>query len=85
MSLAEWFGSLFVLPAVWPLISFRHDAANVVESMDWRLEKFDGEPPLPGENKLPVEIIEGGDNKPTTVRRLTADGVSYVAVDPGEN
>lgn len=33
----------------------------------WKLEKFDGEAPLPGEHKLPVEVIEGGDDLPTVV------------------
>ena len=40
----------------------------------WVLEKFDGDPPKPGENKLPVEVIEGGDGLPTVVKRRDSSG-----------
>lgn len=32
---------------------------------EWRLDKFDGDPPGPGETKIPVEYITGGDELPT--------------------
>lgn len=35
------------------------------EVVSWKLEKFDGDPPQPGEHKLPVEIIRGGKDRPT--------------------
>ena len=40
----------------------------------WVLEKFDGDPPQPGEDKLPVEVIEGGDGLPTVVKRRDSSG-----------
>lgn len=42
----------------------------------WRLAKYDGDPPKPGEHKEPVEIIEGGDDIPTRVifRKEASDG-----------
>lgn len=43
------------------------DLSKLVERVDWRLEKYDGDPPKPGEKKLPVEVIEGGDGRPTVV------------------
>lgn len=43
------------------------DAPKVKVHRHFRLEKFDGEPPQPGEHKDPVEIIEGGDGEPTVV------------------
>lgn len=47
----------------------------------WKLEKFDGELPQPGENKLPVEVIEGGDGLPTVTRypqREAAEAAAHV-------
>lgn len=40
----------------------------------WRLNKYVGDPPKPGEDKEPFEIIEGGDGLPTRVvhRRVGA-------------
>ncbi len=35
----------------------------------FRLTKYDGDPPRPGEDKAPVEIIQGGDGLPTRVWR----------------
>lgn len=37
-------------------------------SVDYTLEKFDGEK-VPGDGKEPVEIIQGGDGKPTFLLR----------------
>ena len=37
-------------------------------SVDYILEKFDGEK-VPGDGKEPVEIIQGGDGKPTFLLR----------------
>lgn len=39
----------------------------------WRLDKYDGDPPQDGEEKAPVEYIEGGDGLPTR-RYVLRDG-----------
>lgn len=45
----------------------REAAVKVTQIVRWRLEKFDGEPPQPGELKTPVEVITGGDGIPTVI------------------
>jgi len=46
------------------------DEAGVnVEVTHFRLTKYEGDPPQPGEEKEPIEIIQGGDNLPTRVWR----------------
>lgn len=45
----------------------------------WKLEKFDGDPPQPGEHKLPLEVIEGGDGLPTTHRYPQREAAAALA------
>ena len=41
------------------------ETVKVKAVLDWKLEKFDGDPPTFEGEKEPVEIITGGDDKPT--------------------
>lgn len=52
----------------------RKEMPKVEVKGNFRLEKFDGEH-VPGDGKLPVEIIEGGDTRP--FRHLVRRGDSY--------
>jgi hypothetical protein len=36
-------------------------------TISYRLDKYDGDAPRPGESKVPFEVIEGGDDMPTVV------------------
>lgn len=52
------------------------DKQAVKQVVRWRLEKFDGDPPKPGEKKEPIEVIEGGDDiKPRIVKERKQDAV----------
>lgn len=57
----------------------QHDAMAVKTVQRWRLVKWDGDPPAPGEAKEPIEVIEGGDDVPTRVvfRRAGFDPACY--------
>lgn len=50
---------------------------TVGKVLHWRCDKYEGDPPQPGEHKLPIEYVEGGDEKPTRTFRLNADGETY--------
>jgi len=40
-----------------------------VKVQSFTLRKYEGDPPKLGEDKEPFEIIEGGDDRPTVVKR----------------
>ena len=65
----------YVFPASMPLAEAEQDRLPVVDKVTWRLEKFEGDPPAPGDEKRPFEIIEGGDDLLTRRLRLAADGI----------
>lgn len=43
----------------------QQDSATVTTVNRWQLVKWEGDPPQPGEQKEPIEIIEGGDGVDT--------------------
>jgi len=48
------------------LVALKRDGVAFDVRADFRLEKFDGEK-RPGDGKEPVEVIEGGDGRPTVM------------------
>ena len=54
-----------------------------VQVTHWRVTKYDGDPPRPDEDKVPVEIIQGGDGIPTRIwRRIGGKMVEVTDNDP---
>lgn len=47
----------------------------------WRLVKYEGDAPAPGEHKTPIEIIEGGDGQPTVRSYPAQEGAPQNATD----
>lgn len=67
--------SEFYASALWPGNVAAGGSGDAVSPRatvkEWRLDKYDGDPPQPGEHKLPIEYITGGDELPT--RRFVLD------------
>lgn len=56
-------------------MTFNFEIPKVKFREDWKLEKFDGEK-IPGDGKVPVEVLEGGDGRPTILTKQ--DGTQIV-------
>lgn len=56
-------------------MTFQFEIPRMKFREDFKLEKFDGEK-VPGDGKVPVEVIEGGDGKDTILTK--ADGSQTV-------
>lgn len=70
MTAFDWFSDIFVCPILAGDDASSGDSVKPAFGVkEWRLDKYEGDPPQPGETKLPFEYITGGDGLPT--RRFT--------------
>ncbi len=62
-------------------MTFNFEIPKVKFREDWKLEKFDGEK-MPGDGKLPVEVLEGGDGKPTILTQQDGTQIIVKEAEP---
>lgn len=66
------------------MLGYKGDPSELDVEVEFTLEKFDGEvEPGNPNNETPVEVIRGGDGKPTTIERPGKDPV--VLPDDADN
>jgi len=80
----KWINRMFGGRPQPPEAAQRETLQAEIEVTHFRVTKYDGDPPKPDENKMPVEIIQGGAGIPTRVwRRIDGKMVEVTDNDPG--